>query len=101
MFFTPPRLECIAASKDGQLCLLLEWTASSSASCNFRACNTGLKFKLPSGVVGAVEISTILSSESTFDAGMDGCLVAYIVADCTVQEIGQRQEKRQVHEPVK
>lgn len=93
MFFTPPRLECIVASKDELICLLLEWTASSRASCNFRACNTGLKVKLPSGVVGAVEISTRLSSESTFDVGMEGCLVAYIVADCTVQETRPRQEK--------
>jgi hypothetical protein len=47
------------------LCLLLPAAASSSASRNLNACKTGLKVRLLSGVVGAVEISKKLSSVST------------------------------------
>jgi hypothetical protein len=81
MFFTPPPLDLIAASRDVLLvlCLPRPEAASSSASCSFSACKTGLKVKLPSGVVGAVEMSNRLSSDaSVFDEGIDGCL--YIVA---------------------
>lgn len=61
-------------------CMLLLIAASSNASCNFNGWRIGLKVRLPSGVVGAVETSIKLSSESTFDAGMEGCLFAYIFA---------------------
>jgi hypothetical protein len=77
IFFTPPPLALIAAPRDVLLvlCLPLPEAASSSASCNFNACKTGLKVKLPSGVVGAVEISRRLSSDaSIFDEGIDECL---------------------------
>ena len=77
MFFTPPPLALIAASKDVLLvlCFPRPDAASSSASCSFNACKTGLNVRLPSGVVGAVEISRRLSSDaSMFDEGIDGCL---------------------------
>lgn len=72
MFFTPP-LFCRAAFSDLLLVLCLPEAVSSNASCSFNACSTGLKDKLPSGVVGAVEISTMLSSESTAEAGKERC----------------------------
>jgi hypothetical protein len=77
MFFTPPPLALIVASRDELLVLCSPHpdAASSSASCSFNACKTGLKVKLPSGVVGAVEISKRLSSDaSMFDEGIDDCL---------------------------
>lgn len=74
MFFTqctPPPFEYNVASNDPLpflwLCRLP--TASSRASCSFKACKTGLNVRLPSGVVGAVEMSRRLSSESTVEAG--------------------------------
>jgi hypothetical protein len=81
IFFTPP-LALIAASRDVLLvlCFPRPEAASSSASCKFNACKTGLKVKLPSGVVGAVEISRRPSSDaSMFDEGIDGCLYIFAV----------------------
>jgi hypothetical protein len=81
IFFTPPPLALIAASREVLLvlCFPRPEAASSRASCNFNACKTGLNVKLPSGVVGAVEISRRPSSDaSMFDEGIDTCL--YILA---------------------
>ena len=74
MFFTPTLcLAPITASRDVLLvlCFPRPEAASSNASCSFNACRTGLKVKLPSGVVGAVEISWRASSESTLDEGIE------------------------------
>jgi len=82
IFFTIPPLVLSAASRDVLLvlCFPRPDAASSSASCNFKACKTGLKVKLPSGVVGAVEISRRPSSDaSMFDDGIEGCLYIFAV----------------------
>jgi hypothetical protein len=83
MFFTPPPLDLNAASREVLLvlCLPRPEAASSRASCNFKACRTGLKLKLVSGVVGAVEMSSRLSSvESILEEGMERFL--YIFGIC-------------------
>lgn len=87
MFFTPVP-GCIAVSKDGLLVLSLLFPidASSKASCSLRACKTGLKVMLPSGVVGAVDIR---SSESTLEAAIEGCLLDSMI------EIDSQSAKRQ------
>jgi hypothetical protein len=80
IFFAPPPLALIAAPRDVllALCLPRPEAASSNASCSFNACKTGLKVKLPSGVVGAVEISRRPSSDaSIFDEGIEGCLYIF------------------------
>jgi dUTPase len=80
MFFTPPLFVWTAAFSDVQLdlCFPRPEAASSSASCSFKTCRTGLNVKLPSGVVGAVEISSTPSSGSMLEEGIEGCL--YMVA---------------------
>jgi hypothetical protein len=80
MFFTPLLFAWTAAFSDVQLdlCFPRPEAASSNASCSFKACKTGENVKLPSGVVGAVEISSTPSSESMFEEGIEGCL--YMVA---------------------
>lgn len=83
IFFTPPPPDLNAASREVllALCLPRPEAASSSASCNFKACKTGLKLKLPSGVVGAVEMSSRLSSvESMLEEGMERFLYIFGIA---------------------
>jgi hypothetical protein len=90
IFFTPPPLDLIAASRDvlPVLCFPCPEAASSRASCNFKACKTGLNVKLPSGVVGAVDISNRLSSaESMLEDGMDRFL--YILG--AAREVTRRE----------
>ena len=74
MFLTRPLFVWTAAFSDVllELCFPRPEAASSSASCSFKACKTGENVKLPSGVVGAVEISSTPSSESMFEEGIEG-----------------------------
>lgn len=76
MFLTAPPFAWRAVSRDALLLLTIPRpeAASSRASCSFKACRTGLKVKLPSGVVGAVDTSTRLSSDSMLEEGFDGFL---------------------------
>jgi len=93
MFFTPPLFVWTAVFSDVQLdlCFPRPEAASSSASCSFKACKTGLNVKLPSGVVGAVEISNTPSSKSMLEEGIEGCL--YMVA--IKQRSNYKEEQRQ------
>jgi hypothetical protein len=94
MFFTPLLFVCTAALSAVQLdlCFPRPEAASSSASCSFKACKTGLNVKLPSGVVGAVEISSTPSSESMFKEGIEGCLYIVAIEQRSDYEGEQRQD---------
>ena len=78
---TPPPEVYSVASKDPLplLRLVCRPAASSRASCSFIACRRGLNVRLPSGVVGAVEMSKRQSSESTVDAGCGNMIATRLV----------------------
>jgi hypothetical protein len=94
IFFTPPPLDLIAASREVPLvlCFPLPEAASSNASCNFKACKTGLNVKLPSGVVGAVEMSSRVSSdESMLEEGMERFLYIFGTQILSRKRVGRSE----------